>query len=121
MKLGNVGFDHLKITCLIGVNDEERIVPQDIFLDLRVQIDFSNIAKNDVLENTLCYVMLKNLCVELAVTKKYHLLETFASEIIEALLTKHHVSWAFVKIKKPSAIPEADFAIVELEGGKKCT
>ncbi len=117
MKFGVIGFDHYKIHCIIGLNQEERLNAQDIFLDLRIAQDFSQSAKHDDLEKTFCYEKLGNICKELATQKKYRLLETFAYELIELLMNQYKIKWAFVRIKKPSAISEADCAIVELEGG----
>jgi len=119
MKFGVIGFDHYKIHCIIGLNNEERLKAQDIFLDLRVTQDFSAAAKQDDLKKTFCYEMLGNICKELAIQKKYRLLETFAYELIELLMNEYKIKWAFVRVKKPSAISDADYAIVELEGGVK--
>ena len=41
MKFGVIGFEHYKIHCVIGNNVQERLLPQDIYLDLRVEQDFS--------------------------------------------------------------------------------
>lgn len=119
MKFGVIGFDHYKIHCIIGLNPEERSEAQDIFVDLRISQDFSKSAKNDDLEKTFCYERLGNICKQLAIQKKYRLLETFAYELIELLMNEYKIKWAFVRIKKPSAISDADYAIVELEGGIK--
>jgi dihydroneopterin aldolase len=119
MKYGIIGFDHYKIGCIIGVNHEERITPQDIYVDLRVEHDFSIPAKHDDFEKTFCYEMLGKICEELAIKKKYRLLETMAFELIEILLNQYKIKWAFVRIKKPSAILMADYAVVEFEGGKR--
>lgn len=119
MKFGIVGFDHLKVHCVIGNNPEERETSQNIYIDLRVEQDFSNIAKDDNLEKTICYVLLTDICKKLCMTKKYRLLETLAFDIINILINEYKLKWAFVKIKKPSAIPDADYSIVELEGGRR--
>jgi dihydroneopterin aldolase len=117
MSYGIIGFDHYKISCIIGQNPEERLRAQDIYIDLRIEHDFSLPAKHDDFEKTICYDMLATVCEELAINKKYRLLETYAVDLIEALLNQYKIKWAFVKIKKPNAIKKADYAIVELEGG----
>jgi|GEM_PF-1459550 len=119
MKFGIIGFDHFKIHCIIGNNQEERLLPQDIYVDLRVEQDFSLPAKNDSLDETICYELLSNVCKNLCLTKKFRILETFAFELVEILINKYKLKWVFVKIKKPSAIADADYCIVELEGGKR--
>lgn len=115
---GLIGFDHYEIDCIIGNNPEEREVSQKIYIDLRIEQDFSLIATEDSLEKTLCYEMLGEVLKKLSL-KKYRLLETFAYETIQTLMNQYQLKWAFVRIKKPAAIAEADYAVVELEGGKR--
>ncbi len=114
--IGKIGFDHYKIDCIIGVHEEERKNNQTIYLDLRVEYDFSKAASDDDFQKTICYEVLGNLCKELSL-KGYRLLETFAFELIQTLMNQYKIKWAFVRIKKPNALPLANYAVVELEGG----
>lgn len=115
MKFGMIGFENYKIDCIIGVYEEERRVLQTIYVDLKVSLDFTEAAKSDNLEKTICYEELANLCKHLAETKKYRLLETYAYDLITTLTNEYNVNYASVKLKKPAAILSADYAIVELE------
>lgn len=114
--IGKIGFDHYQIDCIIGVHEEERKKEQTIYIDLRVEYDFSLAAEGDDFKKTICYETLGNICKELSL-KEYRLLETFAIELIQTLMNKYIIKWAFVRIKKPAALPSAKYAIVELEGG----
>ena len=114
--IGKIGFDHYQIDCIIGVHEEERKKNQTIYIDLRIEYDFSLSAEEDDFKKTICYEKLGNLCKELSL-KKYRLLETFAFELIQTLMNQYLVKWAFVRIKKPCALPLANYAVVELEGG----
>lgn len=111
---GMIGFDHYKIRCIIGVNPEERIQEQDIFLDLRVETDFAQCALSDSLEETIDYDRLAALCRELAQKGKYHLMETFAYNLLQAIFNQFNVAWASVKIKKPLDFPLQTYNVVEL-------
>lgn len=112
MKFGIIGFENYKIDCIIGVHENERMQEQSLYLDLKVMQDF---ALDDTLSSTICYEELGSFCKTLAQTKKYHLLETFAYDLITALTNEYKIKWAHVKIKKPSALVLADCAFVELE------
>lgn len=114
--IGKIGFDHYQIDCIIGVHEEERKKNQTIYLDLRVEYDFSDAASGDDFKKTICYQMLGDLCKELSL-KGYRLLETFAYDLIQTLMNQYKIKWAFVRIKKPGALPLANYAVVELEGG----
>lgn len=116
---GVIGFDDLKISCVIGVNHDERNRDQDIFLDLRVEYDFSIPSKNDCFQSAICYEKLSHIAKELAIFGKYQLLESLAVDLMEKLFNEYPIKWASLRIKKPSAIPSAKWAIVEFERGLK--
>lgn len=116
---GIVGFENLRIHCIIGDIPQERTVEQDILVDVQMEADFSRAASTDDISDAICYATVANFCVELAQKGKFHLLETLAFELVQQLTAKFKLSWIKVVIKKPSAIPEASFAFVELKHGKK--
>ena len=116
---GSIGFENHKIQCVIGHNPEERISPQDIYIDLKVKADFYKASQTDSLKDTVDYVALADLCRDLARSRSYHLMETFAADILRHLHLKFDIKWAYLKIKKPSAIDSADFTFVELEMNKE--
>jgi FolB domain-containing protein len=113
--LGIIGFENHKINCIIGDLPEERQHEQEIFVDLKVKADFSKCAQTDNLKDTIDYVRLAAICTNLASTKKYQMLETFACDVIESVLAEFPVLWAWIKIKKPAGLPTAQYAIIELE------
>ncbi len=119
MNVGTIGFEGCKISCIIGNNEDERINPQDIFIDLKVIYDFSKAAEEDCFEDAICYAALADTVKDLAIKKQYKLLETLACDIIDTLMTNFKLSWVFVKIKKPGAIHFAQCSFVELERGKR--
>lgn len=112
--IGTLGFDQLAIRCIIGCCPEERQHEQEIFVDLKVGFDFARCASTDHLKDALDYVKLAEICTTLARNKKYHLQETFAAEVLQKLINEFDVPWAWIKIKKPQALPSAQYATVEL-------
>lgn len=115
---GTIGFVNHRIRCIIGVHPAEREREQEIFVDLRVAADFSACVQTDALADTVDYLALASLCTNLAVNNRYRLLETFAADVAAEVLryaTVHEVS---IKIKKPGALPTADFSVVELSKKK---
>ena len=115
---GLIGIEHLRIRCIIGVNPEERESEQDIYVDLKVQADFTKCSVSDSIRDTVNYIHLKDVCERLAQTKRYRLMETFACEIVNQLLKEFDIQWAWIRVKKPQAISEAAFAMVEFEKRK---
>lgn len=117
--IGIVGFEHHKIHCIMGCLPEERHKEQDIYVDLKVGVDFIRCTETDDLKDAINYVILAQICTELARRKKYHLQETFAKELLSLLLNESNIYWGWIKIKKPMALESAQFATVELKLEKK--
>ncbi len=105
-----VGFDHYKIGCIIGIYPHERIEQQDIFVDLSVRIAP---GKRD--ELSLDYTALAEACKALAQQNQYGLLETFATDALDKVLSFEKVEWARIRVKKPRALADASYAFVEME------
>lgn len=117
--IGIVGFENHKIRCIMGCLPEERQNEQDIFIDLKVGVDFLRCAESDDLKDAINYVVLAQICTELAQQKKYRLQEAYAKELLTLLLNESNIYWAWVKIKKPMALASAEYATVELRLEKK--
>ena len=112
--IGQIGFENLKISCIIGMGEEERREEQPIFVDLKVGVDISKSVKTDKLEDTVDYVAMAQVCTELALQKQYQLLETYAAEVLKALFDGFDIQEAWIKVKKPEALPTAAYSVVEL-------
>lgn len=119
-KWGFIGICQHHIPCIVGIYPEERKKEQILVVDAKIKIDFLPCIASKKISDSIDYVLLANLCTELAQEKKYDLLETFASDILDQCIERFHAVWAWVRIQKPSAIPTASYAYVELEGGQRC-
>jgi dihydroneopterin aldolase len=108
-----IGFENLKIQCIIGVYPEERQEPQEILVDLYIKAHC--IVANDQIQDTVSYAYLAELCSQLAQEGKYRLLETYAAEALNKIVALEKVEWAKIRIKKPKAIRDAQHALVEME------
>jgi len=113
--IGSIGFKKLKIQCIIGVNPEERITEQYIYVDLKVKADFTNCADTDKFSDTVDYVRLSEICIDFAQIRKYQLLEKYASDVLKYLIAEFPVVSAWIRIEKPQAILSAECSYVELE------
>lgn len=112
---GIIGIHRHHIQCIIGIYPEERQHEQTVVVDLKVKIDFSACLASNRMQDTIDYVALAQVCTQLAHEKKYLLLETFARDVLDVCVQQFHVQWAWIRLQKPAAIPEAEYAYVELE------
>lgn len=116
---GIVGFDHLQITCIIGVHPEERVAPQQIFVDFKGEFDFTTCVKSDLIQDTLDYAEVAKLCTEVAMQRAYSLLETCAYDALHLLVQKYDLKWAWIKVKKPTPFANVEWTYVELVYGER--
>lgn len=108
-----IGIKNLRIDCIIGVRDFERETPQPVFVDAELDGDFTAAADSEQIADTVDYGRVAGLLAELAHTRRFQLLETFASESARALLDEHsRVSAVRIEVRKPGAVERADFAFV---------
>lgn len=110
-----IGIHQLKIPCIIGILPEERQHTQLLVLDIKIQLDLTSCFESEDLNDTVDYVLLAEICQTLAHEKNYFLLEIFAKDILDEYFRQFPIQWAWVRIQKPSAIPDAAYAYVELE------
>ena len=114
--LGKVGFEDLKVQCIIGVDPHERLQKQDLYIDVQVDAEFGVCSASDRLHDAeVNYFTLAETCIQVVGETQYHLLETLACHLMSHLFEKFAIDWIYLKIKKPRALPYAHHAFVEIE------
>jgi 7,8-dihydroneopterin aldolase/epimerase/oxygenase len=109
-----IGFEDLKIRCIIGALEEEREKIRDLLIDLEAEI-FP--PSDDDLAKTLDYTLLFHCCQKIA-AKKFFLLESFAEALLKELLSDFPIKFVRIKVKKPNVFSLGDSAFVFVEGGR---
>jgi dihydroneopterin aldolase len=114
--MGVMNIEDLKVRCIVGVYTHERKVEQDLFVDVRLELDFAEAARTDQIANTLDYTRLTAMLEEWMRREKFELIETLAERscvlITEAFPEVRHCR---VTIKKPGALAAARYASVTSE------
>lgn len=114
--MGILNIEDLRIRCIVGVYKHERKVEQDLFVDVRLEFDFSEAARTDQIDHTLDYTRLVAILEEWMQREKFQLIETLAERacvlITDAFPEVRHCR---VTIKKPAALPAARYASVTCE------
>ena len=118
--MDSIKLKNLEIPCIIGIYPHERDNIQSIYLDVEVYTDLKKSALSDNIKDTLDYDSLAALATKLAVEKKYQLIETFAHEFTDGILTNFsEEETCKVTVKKPDAVPKAKYAAVTMEKSRK--
>ena len=115
MERAIVGVTGLKVICIIGILPDERVHPQEIIVDIKVECDFTKCAKTDGIDDAIDYVAMAERATTIAVEGRFHLLECYATHVINSFFEELPISWASIKVEKPAAIKNARCSMVELE------
>ena len=90
-----------------GNNPGERDRPQPFNIDLSFDLDLSDAAASDALDDTIDYSNVYERVVTIVEQQSYRLLERLASDIIDVLFDDARVKRAEVKIAKPQLLDGA--------------
>lgn len=114
--MGLINIQDLRIRCIVGVHTHERKVEQDLFIDLRMDVDFAEAARTDHLRHTVDYTAVADLLTEWCRREKFKLIETLAERACSLICSEWpQVRRCRVTIKKPGALPQARYAAVMAE------
>jgi dihydroneopterin aldolase len=114
--MGVIAVQDLRVRCIVGVNPHERKIEQDLFVDLRIETDFSEAARTDRLRHTVDYTAMTVLLTDWMRREKFKLIETLAERACALLCAEWpQIRRCRVTIKKPGALPQARHAAVTAE------
>ena len=109
--MNTISLVDLEITCIIGVNPQERIQEQNLFLDINLYVDFGDSTFSDDINKTIDYTKIAEIATQLAISKKYQLIESFCHELNILFLEKfERIKKSEITVKKPNALPKAKYA-----------
>ena len=104
----------LTVSCIIGINDEERTLKQDVIINVVLCLDLSIPGRTDAFEDTLDYRGLKKRIFEMVSVSSCNLIEALAEKVADMCLEGELVFSATVTVDKPGALSNARSVAVEL-------
>lgn len=113
MNPDEIEIHRLKVSTHIGVPDEERATPQDLWISVWMRPPQGFVGLHDNVQYTIDYHQVSLKLAEVAAVKPRHLIETLASEVAEMLLQNYPLTSVDVKIEK-RILPNADFVAVKI-------
>ena len=105
----------------IGASAAERSIPQDLVVDVDLELPVTALAKRDTKREVVDYDLVVRLVVEVGLAEPYRLLEIYAQRLLERLLSETpalRVRIAATKLRVPSTY-STDRAVVELFGARE--
>lgn len=106
----------LRAVCIIGINPQERIDPQEVTINIRMDADLSQACASDDIHDTIDYKVLKDELLSFCGASSYFLIERLADEIAQRVLVfSNKVSVVEVCVDKPGALTGARSVAVRVE------
>ena len=103
----------LEVECHIGVPDEERSVPQKLWITAILQPSQGFVGLHDDVRNTVDYSEVAHEIARVAAEKPRHLIETLATDLTEKLLSTHPLAAVSIEIEK-RILPNAEYVAVRI-------
>lgn len=102
----------------VGVPDEERVNPQRLLLDVRMESDFREAAATDDLTKTIDYFAVTQRLLKFGEGREWKLIEKLAQDIATTILNEFGASAVRVEVKK-FIIRETRYVSVAVERKKQ--
>ena len=114
--MNTISIIDLEITCIIGILPNERVKEQTVLLDINLDVDIGDSTFADDINKTIDYTIIAEMATQLAITKKYNLIESFCKDLNNLFLeTFQAIKRTRISVKKPNAIPRAKYATFTME------
>lgn len=110
----------VRFRATIGASAAERSIPQDLVVDVELELPVLALPKRDAKREVVDYDHVVRLVVEVGLAEPYRLLEVYAQRVLERLLAETPALRARVAVTK-SRVPSTystDQAVVELIGSR---
>lgn len=114
--IGTTGLRQLRVDCIVGIYPHEREHTQAVLLDIELDYDFAGAAASDAIPDAVDYDDVAASVTALLQTRRFQLIETMAEASAAMLLERVRAVRAVrIEIRKPAAVPAADYSFVRVE------
>ena len=114
--MNTISIVDLEITCIIGILPNERVTEQTVLLDIDLDIDIGGSTFADDINETIDYTKIAEMATQLAISKKYKLIESFCIDLTNLFLdTFKIIQKSNITVKKPNALSKAKYAIFSMK------
>ena len=103
-----IRIKNLRLRTIIGANEWERKVLQDVIINVKIELEGEAAVKSDNLEDTIDYKKLSKEIINMAEDSHFQLLESLAKRILDLIMKDDRVQNVFVEVDKPHALRFAD-------------
>jgi len=114
--MNTISIVDLEITCIIGILPNERVKEQTLLLNINLDVDIGDSTFADDINETIDYTIIAEMATQLAITKKYNLIESFCKDLNNLFLeTFQVIQQTRITVKKPNALFKAKYAAYSMK------
>ena len=114
MTTDRIHITGLRVECIIGINDWERVTKQDVVIDITLHADLTKPGESDDIKDTINYRDISKAVQAHVEASSYGLIEAMARNIATICLEPEAVIRADVSVQKPGALRGADSVGVQI-------
>ncbi len=114
IRMAKIRITNLKLHTLIGIYEHERIMKQDVIVNIVIDFDAEKVIASDDLKDTIDYHSMTQKIIAQVENSSFFLLEKLANMILDIVMEDKLVDEACVRVDKPNALRFADSAAIEL-------
>jgi len=103
-----IKIKNLRLKGIIGIYERERLEPQDIIVNVEMDVDVQKAVISDDISDTIDYDSITERITELVAGSQYNLLETLAQKMLDIVMEDYRVLRGRVEVDKPQAVPRTD-------------
>ena len=107
-------ISQINVICSIGIHDFERAKKQRITVDLEVLLSTDKEPQVDTIEQALNYDTIREMVIEIAISRHFDLQETLARTIFDAVLALSTVDALMVRTAKPDVYEDVQSVAYQL-------
>ncbi len=113
---GLIKIEAYKVHCTIGVHPFELKEEQELLIDIDLTTNFIKCVRSDSIADTVDYEGIGKICRDLAKSRHYNLLETYAYQLLERIMERYsEILKIKIKVRKQNGMPLAGYTAVEIE------
>ena len=104
MKKATIHITDLMLRAVIGGNEWEKHVRQDVIITIQLVYDAQKAIASDAMKDAIDYKKLKRRIIGEVEQSHYNLLESLVSRVLSIVMEDERTHSAMVRIEKPGAL-----------------
>lgn len=119
MPIAKLSIVDLLLRTVIGDNEWERDIRQDVIINLSFEFDAAKAMQSDSIADTVNYKQLKRKIIAEVEGSRYRLVEKLAAAVLAIVMEDSRVLAATVRVDKPQALRYAKSVAIEMSEKRK--